>query len=227
MRNGMWWKSFLAVWMSVVIWAAFYYAPRAKALGETTRVLFFHVPCAWVATLSFIVAAIASILYLRNARPQYDWVAYASSHLGLLFTVLASVTGAVWANEIWGDPWNWDPRQTSIFFLMLIYAAYFALRSGIEDPAKQARLAAVYAIIAGVAMPFFMFIVPRIYESLHPDPLINESGKVKMNGKMLQVFLSSMFGFTVLYFWMLRQKIALLRGEFMLMKKLIQEGEAR
>ena len=166
--NKNWWKYVLGLWMAVVIVAAFLYAPRARDLGESTRILFFHVPCAWIATLAFFVSAFYSIQYLRKENLRDDIWAYSSAHIGLMFTVLATVTGAIWANEIWGNPWNWDPRQTSIFILMLIYAAYFALRSAVEEDDKRARLAAVYSIIAFVTVPFFMFIVPRIYESLHP-----------------------------------------------------------
>ena len=199
----------LGIWMSGVIWAAFMYAPRAKALGETTRILFFHVPCAWIATLAFLVSAVYSVQYLRRNRASDDIWSTSSAHLGLIFTILATVTGAIWADEIWGHPWNWDPRQTSIFILLLIYAAYFALRSAVEDDEKRARLAAVYSIIAFLTVPFFMYIVPRIYESLHPDPLINSEGKIKMSGRMREVFFASLFGFTFLYVWMLRLKAKL------------------
>lgn len=205
--NKNWWKYVLGLWMAVVIVGAFLYAPRAKDLGESTRILFFHVPCAWIATLAFFVSAFYSILYLRKENLRDDIYAYSSAHIGLMFTILATVTGAIWANEIWGNPWNWDPRQTSIFILMLIYAAYFALRSAVEEDDKRARLAAVYSIIACVTVPFFMFIVPRIYESLHPDPLLNAEGKIQMSSKMQHVFFSSMIGFTVLFYWMLRLKV--------------------
>ncbi len=202
-----WWKYLTGLWITGVIVASFLYAPRARALGETTRVLFFHVPCAWVATLAFLVSAWYSVRYLRKPDPRFDIWSASSAHLGLIFTILATVTGAIWAAEIWGHPWNWDPRQTSIFILLLIYAAYFALRSAIEDEEKRARLAAVYSIIAFLTVPFFMYIVPRIYESLHPDPLINTQGKIKMNPRMQQVFFASLGGFTVLYYWILRIRV--------------------
>jgi heme exporter protein C len=118
-----------------------------------------------------------------------------------MFCLLATVTGAIWAKFSWGTYWNWDPRQTSIFVLLLIYGAYFALRSAVENEEKRAALSAVYAIIAGVTMPFFMFIMPRIISSLHPEPLINAQGKVHMNTTMLMVFLASLAGFTGLYYW--------------------------
>jgi heme exporter protein C len=100
--------------------------------------------------------------------------------------------------------------------LLLIYGAYFALRSAIEDPEKRARLSSVYSIIAFLTVPFFMYIVPRIYDSLHPDPLINSEGKIKMNLQMRQVFFASLFGFTLLYIWLLRMKtkISILEAKF-------------
>lgn len=209
-----WWKVLLGGWMSAVIVAAFLYAPRGKGLGESVRILFFHVPCAWIASIAFIISMVYSIRYLRKPDFSHDAYAYAAAQLGFVFTILATVTGAVWANEIWGHPWNWDPRQTSIFILLLVYGAYFALRSALEGEHERARLAAVYCIIATVAMPFFMFIVPRVFESLHPDPLINAEGKVKMGAKMQSVFYSSLLGFGVLFYWLLRQ-----RWEILMLKR--------
>lgn len=206
--NNNWWKILLGVWMSVVIVAAFLYAqPVVKDLGQSVRILFFHVPCAMVASAAFVVSAVYSIRYLKNENLIYDVWAASSAQIGLVFTVLATVTGAVWAEEIWGKAWNWDPRQISIFILMLIYAAYLALRSAIDEEEKRARLAAVYSIIASIAMVFFMFVAPRIVESLHPDPLINADMEIKMESKILTVFLSSMAGFLLLFYWMLRLKV--------------------
>ncbi len=108
---------------------------------------------------------------------------------------------------------DWDPRETSIFILLLIYAAYFALRSAVDMDEQRAKLAAVYSIIAFVTVPFFIFIIPRVYESLHPDPLINPEGKIKMDSRMLQVFLGSLFGFTLLFYWILRMKVSITRAK--------------
>nr|HMT12906.1 cytochrome C biogenesis protein [Ignavibacteria bacterium] len=102
---------------------------------------------------------------------------------------------------------NWDPRQTSIFVLILVYGAYFALRSAIESEEQRAKLSSVYSILAGITVPFFIFIFPRIVDSLHPDPIVNSTGKVKMNTSMLLVFLSSLAGFTGLFVWMLNLRI--------------------
>jgi len=207
----MWWKFLLGIYMVLIILGAFLYAPTAKGLGETTRILFFHVPCAWIATLAFLVSAVYSVRYLRSQNMLMDLKASSAAQIGLVFTILATVTGSIWANEIWHSYWNWDPRESSIFILLLIYAAYFALRSAIEEKQQKARLAAVYSIIAFVTVPFLIFVVPRLVESLHPDPLINTTGKVEMDSKMSTVFFGSFIGFTILFFWMLYLKIQTVR----------------
>ncbi|KAA3615844.1 MAG: cytochrome C biogenesis protein [Calditrichaeota bacterium] len=199
------------VLLSLVIVAAYLYAPLAKGLGEFTRVMYFHVPAAWVTVVAFFIGAFYSVLYLRKRNIMFDLYAEAASQLGVIFCLLATVTGALWAKESWGAYWNWDPRQTSIFILLLIYGAYFSLRSAVEQEETRARLSAVYSILAFVTVPFFVFIIPRIYESLHPDPLINQEAKMKMNGQMLTVFLSSLGGFTMLFFWMMHLKKSLIQ----------------
>ena len=205
------WQFGLFVWLGLVIVAAFLWAPLAKGLGEYTRVLYFHVPVALVTVLAFLIGAVYSIVYLRKREIIYDQIAEAASQLGLVFCILATVTGSIWAKVSWGSFWNWDPRETSIFILLLIYAAYFALRSAVEQEERKATLAAVYAVMAFVTVPFFVFIVPRVYSSLHPDPLINTQARIKMDGRMLMTFLSSLFGFSVLFIWMLVRQIQLIR----------------
>ena len=205
------WQFGLLIWLFLVIVGAFLWTPLAEGLGEYTRILYFHVPVAWVTVLAFLVGAVYSVLYLKKRQIIYDQIAEAAGQLGLLYCVLATVTGSVWAKVSWGSFWNWDPRETSIFILLLIYAAYFALRSAIEQEDRKAALSSVYSILAFVTVPFFVFIVPRAYSSLHPDPLVNTQAKINMDGKMLTTFLSSLFGFTVLFFWILKRKIDLVR----------------
>lgn len=201
----------LLIWLLLVSLAAFIWAPLAEGLGEYTRILYFHVPVAWVTVLSFLIGAVYSVIYLKKKQIVFDHIAETAGQLGLVYCILATVTGSVWAKVSWGSFWNWDPRETSIFILLLIYAAYFALRSAIEQEDRKATLSAVYSIFAFVTVPFFVFIVPRIYSSLHPDPLVNANAKINMDGKMLTTFLSSLFGFTVLYFWILKRKIDIVK----------------
>jgi heme exporter protein C len=164
--------------------------------------VFFHVPTAWVAVLAFLISCVASVMYLRRRDPMDDIRATVSAGLGLLFAILATVTGAVFARIMWGAYWNWDPRQTSIVILLLIYSAYFALRGAIPDPERRASLAAVYAILAFVTVPFLIFVVPRIYWSLHPDSLINTRGVNEFDSRHTQVLMASLAGFTGLFVWL-------------------------
>jgi heme exporter protein C len=203
----------LGVWLSVVIVLGltlpmvarpqhWYDLPIIPGLEERARIIFFHVPTAWLSALAFIASMIYGIKYLHKRQAEDDIKSSSAAGLGFLFCFLATVTGAIWAKFSWGTFWNWDPRETSIFVLLLIYGAYFALRSAIDVEEKRATLSAVYAIIAAATMPFFLFIMPRILASLHPEPLLNAQGKVHMNPTMLIVFLASLAGFTGLFFWM-------------------------
>jgi heme exporter protein C len=211
-------KVILGLWLAAVIIAALLFPivphpqhwgefPIIPGLEEKARILFFHVPMSWTAVVAFVIAMASAIRFLVRKNLDDDTISASSAGLGLLFCILATVTGSLWAKFNWGSFWNWDPRETSIAVLLLIYGAYFALRSAIDGDEKRATLSAVYAILAGITVPFFIFIVPRLVASLHPEPIVNSQGKVHMNPTMLTVFLSSLAGFTALYLWMLRLRI--------------------
>ncbi|HET6346583.1 MAG TPA: cytochrome c biogenesis protein CcsA, partial [Myxococcota bacterium] len=180
----------LWLWMSLCIVGAFLYAPVVTQGFQTpgsSRILFFHVPMAWASFLGFLGAAVWSARYLLRRDPRHDRAAAVAVQLGLLFGVLATVTGAMWARIEWGAWWNWDPRQTSILASLLFYAAYLALRQSVDEPEKRARLAAAYALLGLVVTPFLYWVVPRITFSLHPDPVVNSAGKVDMDSANQQV----------------------------------------
>lgn len=206
-------RGLLLAWIAGWIVAAFVWAPLVDVLGETTRVLYFHIPAAWVTVLALGWSMVHSILYLKRRDLEHDHQAAAAAEIGLLFCVLATVSGALWAKAMWGSYWNWDPRETSIFFLMLVYGAYLALRSAIDQPERRARLSAVYSAIAFVSVPFLIFVVPRIYFTLHPDPLINPRGKVDMDPRIRVVFFSLLAGFSVLFFWVQSLRVRVARLE--------------
>ena len=193
----------LWLWISLIVVGAFYYAPLAEGfIGGSSRILFFHVPMAWVSFVAFIAAGIWSLRYLYGGRnPRHDVAAAVAIELGLVFGILATVTGALWAKIMWGAYWNWDPRQTSIIIALLFYAAYLALRSAMEDRETRARLSAAYAILGLVVAPFLFFVLPRITFSLHPESVVNTTGKIEMESRMLQVLLAGSAGFTALFFW--------------------------
>lgn len=206
-------KILLVIWMAVIIVAAFLYTEAATGFpGQTSRILFFHVPQAWVATLSFLLSMIGSAMYLAKRNVKADFLALSAAELGFLFCILATVTGSIFAKATWGSFWNWDPRETSIVILLMIYGAYFALRSAVADPEKRRVFAGVYSILAFVTVPFLVFVVPRITASLHPENTMNPANP-GMDPKTLTVFLGSLFAYTGLFVWMLRLKMRILRIE--------------
>ncbi len=206
-------RTLLFVWIAAWLLAGFLWAPVVPVLGDTTRVFYFHFPAALATCLAFGWSMVHSVLYLARRDLAHDDHAAGAAELGLLFCIVATLSGSMWARAMWGSYWNWDPRETSIFFLLLIYASYLALRGAIEAEERRARLAAVYSCVAFVAVPFLIFVVPRIYCSLHPDPLFGERGKPDMDGRILLVAAAMFAGFTALFFWLLSLRVRLGRIE--------------
>ncbi len=199
------WQWLLFLWMAATAVAAFVYAPLATKLGPYTRILYFHVPAAWVSVVAFGAAAWSAARYLATRDLAHDDRSAAAARLGLVFTILATLTGSIWAKAMWGAFWNWDPRQVSIFFLILIYGAYHTLRAAAEDRDRRARAAAVYALLAFVTVPFLVFVAPRMATfTLHPEPVLNRSGTLDMHPRMALVLASSALAHTVLFFWLWR-----------------------
>ncbi len=189
--------------LSIVL--AFLWAPAAEVLGESSRILYFHVPVAWVSVLAFLVAALGSAIYLYDKGSKYPLMEakfHNSAVLGIFFSVLAAVTGSIWAKLMWGSYWNWDPRETSILLLLLIYIAYFTLRSALRENPSRGRICASYLIFAMTTVPFFVFVIPRMYPSLHPDPVINPQMEVRLDQDMRAALLANLISFTLLYFYL-------------------------
>lgn len=206
------WKIFTGFLLSAVIIAVFLMPPPQKDLGDVSRIFFFHVPVAWVAVLAFFVSMVNSIFFLRRGDMLFDTQAASAARLGFLFCILALITGTIFAKNTWGSFWNWDPRETSIVILLMIYGAYFALRSAVPDPEKKRVFAAVYSILAFVTVPFLVFIVPRITASLHPEDTMNPANP-GMDAKTLKVFLGSLLAYTALFVWMLHLRMRILQLE--------------
>lgn len=194
--------------------------PYIIGLEERARIIFFHVPMAWVAFIAYLIAMVFGIKYLKNRDLADDAMSASAASVGTLFTILATLTGAVWAKFNWGEYWNWDPRQTTIFLLLLVYAAYFVLRASINDDQVRARLSSVYAIIAFVTVPFLVFILPRLAPGLHPGsaddtnigPLLSTTSDAINLTKQL-VFLLALFSFTLVYFWLMNIRYRALVAE--------------
>ena len=215
-------KTILVLFICFVLYSTLFIAPEAEGFVTTSRVIFYHVPMAWTAVLAFLVSAVYSIRYLKSKNMNHDIYAASSAQLGFVFSIVATVTGSIWAKMEWNSFWNWDPRETSILILLLIYAAYFSLRSAIENDEQRARLSAVYSILAFVTVPFFVFVIPRIITGLHPEnPVFETTKEYKMTTSIRLVLFSSILAFSFLYIWILKLKIDLEK----LKKKILFSGD--
>lgn len=195
----------IAVLTLASLGAVFFIVPPAEGLGNYVRIAFFHIPTAWVAVVAFLGAAYWGARYLKTRELHYDAKSARSAILGLIFTLMATVSGAVFSKLTWGAYWNWDPRQTTIFVLLLIYAAYVTLRMTMRDERARASSSAVYALFSFIAVPFLVFILPRMFFSLHPSPVLNESGRIDMDAVMLGTLVLSLIDMTLIYIWLMKR----------------------
>lgn len=191
--------------MPAAVFLALVHTPPAEILGESSRILYFHVPVAWISVLSFIIAGFSSVIHLFFRKDNYIYpvTAYNTAYLGLIFSILTLISGSIWAKISWGSYWNWDPRETSMLILLMIYIAYFALSGSLEGRENSSKVTSSYLIFAALVMPFFIFIVPRIYPSLHPDTLVNAQRKVQLAFSMKITLIVSVVAFTLLHLYIL------------------------
>lgn len=203
----------LLVGLGGVIVCAFFVVPSPGPTSgfnepEATRILFFHVPCAELCSVGFLLAFVHAIGYLMTHNPRQDARSLVAARLGLVFGVMALGMGMAWARVEWGKPWNWDPRETGLALALLAYAAYFALRGSIEDPEKQGALAAVYAVLACPTALFLIFGLPQVIPgSLHLKP-----GEARLPGAFGATIGASIVAFIGLFVWIyvLETRITLL-----------------
>ena len=192
----------------------FFYAPRERVMGEVQRIFYFHVSSAWVGFLAFFVTLCAGLAYLRTGKLVWDTVAASSVEVGLVFTVMAIISGSIWARPAWNTWWTWDPRLTTYTILALIYLAYVMLRQGLEDPGRRARFAAVYGIVGFISVPITFFSI-RWWRTIHPvvvgSGTAAAQGGFDMTNSMRLVFFFSLFAFTVLYACFLANRVQLQR----------------
>jgi len=190
----------------------FFYAPLEAVMGLVQKVFYFHVAAGWVGMLSFMVAAFAGVAYLRSSRRKWDIVGLSAVEIGMVFAFINIVTGSIWARPIWNTWWTWDPRLTTATIMMLIYAAYFMLRSGIDDPDRRARFGAVYAIIGFLSVPLTFFSA-RLFRTIHPIVIgANQpgaEGSFDMTSSMLITFLFSLLTFSFIFADLLWHRIRL------------------
>lgn len=198
----------LGIGLIVLLYMIFFVVPAAQGLGDYVRIAFFHIPLAWVSVIAFLLSAFWAARYLKARRFYYDYLSAGAAKLGLVFCLLATISGAVFAKLTWGAYWNWDPRQTTIFILLLLYGAYMSLRASIADERQRAATASVYSLLAAATVPFLVFVIPRFFFSLHPEPVINSTGSLAMDVSMLWTLAVALIWHTALFFYLLlRRKV--------------------
>ncbi|WP_240644739.1 cytochrome c biogenesis protein CcsA [Cyclonatronum proteinivorum] len=191
-------------WLTVVIAAAFLVnIPQIAILEETARNLIFHVPMWFTMFAAFAAGMVYSIRYLWSENPGDDLKAESASAIGVVFGICGLLTGMVWARFTWGAWWTFaEPKMNLSAIALLIYVAYFILRSSFDDPQLRARLSAVYNIFAASTIPFLMYVIPRQLPSLHPgadgNPAFSEFTAIELR----IVFYPAILGFFALAYWM-------------------------
>ena len=204
----------IAVWMTAVIVAGFLKEIPwlGPILGQSARNLYFHVPMWFTLMAAVAVSAVYSARYLKTRRIEFDVRAEQAALVGLVFGLLGLATGMVWARFTWyegtGLWWNWDPKQTMAAAQILIYGAYFVLRSSIDEERLRARIAGVYNLFAVVTVPFLLYVLPRQMDSLHPgaegSPAFSETD---LAPAMRIVFYPAVIGFIALWWWIYDQRV--------------------
>lgn len=187
-------------------------APPDAVQGEVQRLMYVHVPAAWLAYLSFFVVFVSSIAYLRTKRTRWDRVAAASAEIGVLFTALAIALGMLWGKPVWGTWWTWDPRLTTTAVLLLIYVAYLAIRQVTDNPGRRARLAAVVGIVGFIDVPIVHLSVVW-WRSLHQGPTVLRLGAPEIEGTMLLALLVAVAAFTLVYTYLMTLRLRVGRLE--------------
>lgn len=190
---------------------ALLFSPADRDQRESVRILYAHVPSAWLAYLAFIVTAGASALYLfrRNHSLGWDRLAGASAEVGVLFMAITLVTGMLWGRLSWGVFWTWDARLTSTAFLFVTYLGYLAVRRLGGTHHQRARRSAIVATLGVIEIPLVHFSV-TLWRSLHQEASVaRPEGDVTMDGLMLFSLFVGLIAFTLLYFWLVihRQRI--------------------
>jgi len=177
--------------------------PYRSNLQESIRNLYYHVPMWFAMMLILLIAAIYSFLYLRKKDDKFDHLASSYSAVGLILGILGLVTGMIWAKYTWGRAWSWDVKQNVSAISLLIYFAYFILRSSVDDDASKKRLASVYNIYAFIALVPLLFVIPRLSDSLHPGNGGNPAmGGEDLDNTMRLVFYPAVIGWTLFSAWL-------------------------
>jgi len=190
------------------LYMAFVYAQTEVNMGLVYRIFFFHLGAVAAGFFAIVVVMIAGIAYLRTNSRWWDRVAEGAAEIGVVFCMVALVSGMIWARPIWGVWWTWDPRLTSFLVLWLVYVAYLMLRASVRDDPRVARFSAVFGILGAVGVPF-VIVSSRIWRGISPV-LFQESQQgftFGLTPEMVQTVFVCIFAYLLLFFYLLAHRV--------------------
>ncbi|MBL8658342.1 MAG: heme ABC transporter permease [Rhodospirillales bacterium] len=189
-------------------------SPADYQQGESVRIMYVHVPAAWMAMFCYAILAGASAVGLIWKHPVAELAAKATAPIGASFTFLALLTGSLWGKPMWGTWWVWDARLTSVLILFFLYLGYMALHSAFDDPARGAKAAAIMALVGFVNVPIIKFSVDWWY-TLHQPASVFRIGGPTIDASMLLPLGVMAAGFTTYYFYvvLLRLRAEIVAGK--------------
>ena len=195
-----WISGLAALVLGVGLYLSFFVAPSDYQQGETVRIMFVHVPSAWLGMMGYLVIAISSFGLLVFRHPLADVSAKAAAPIGAAFTLLALITGSLWGKPMWGTYWVWDARLTSVLLLFFLYLGLMALRSALEEDASLAsKLTAVLSLVGVIILPIIKFSVDW-WNTLHQPASVLRLGGAAIHPSILMPLLVMATGFTLLFF---------------------------
>ncbi len=199
------WKYIVAIYMTIVISAGFLIRiPQIPILEQSARNLFLHVPMWFTMTIAFGMAFYFSLRYLNDENIQWDMKAETATAVGLVFGICGLLTGSLWAKFTWGSWWTFsEPKMNLSALAMLIFVAYFILRKAFNDPARRAKISAVYNIFGVTTIPFLLYIIPRQLPSLHPGADGNPAFSDMTAPELRLIFYPAVIGFMALALWIM------------------------
>jgi len=193
-----WLAAAAAITLAYAFYLVFFVAPPDYQQGETVKIMFIHVPAAWLAMMGYSIVALSSFGLLVFRHPLADVSAKAAAPIGAAFTLLALITGSLWGKPMWGTYWVWDARLTSVLILLFLYLGLMALRSSLEDEATAAKLTAILALVGVFILPIIKFSVDW-WNTLHQPASVLKMGGSTIHPDLLQPLLISAVGFTLLF----------------------------
>lgn len=183
-------------------------APSDRLQGDLQRLMYVHVPAAWLAYLSFGLTLAGSVAWLWRRQERWDRLAASSAEVGVFFTGLAIVQGAIWGKPVWGVWWTWDPRLVTTAVLLFVYLGYLALRRATVDASQRARRSAIFGIVAFVQVPVVHFSVVW-WRGLHQPATVLRPGVPTIDPAMLAALLVNVAAFTAVFVMALRMRMRL------------------